>query len=50
MMKTMIAKLAASVSRLRISIGHMLDAYESALNELSGTSAYPQMFETYEMM
>lgn len=49
-MKTMMTKLAASVSRMRMAIGHMFDAYEQALNELIGTPAYPQLFETCEMM
>lgn len=49
-MKTMIAKLVAGVKCMRMSIVRMCDDYEKALYELVKISAYPQMFETNEMM
>lgn len=49
-MKHMITKLAAAVIRVKMAIAHMLDTYEKSLNELIGTPAYPQLFETCELM
>ena len=49
-MKRMITKLAATVNRMKTAISHSFDAYEDALNELRGTPAYPQMFDSHEII
>lgn len=49
-MKRLIAKLAAVVTLMKNSFDHMLDAYAEAVDELKGTPAYLQLFETCEII
>lgn len=49
-MKRMVNKMVTPVTKMARSIARMFREYEKALNELSGTPAFPQMFESYEMI
>ena len=46
-MKHVIAKLAATFTRMKVLIGRMYDPYVKAVDDLRGTPAYAYLFRPY---
>lgn len=44
-MKNLIAKLTATVTRMKRATDRMFDSYTEAINELRGTPCYVYLFE-----